>query len=213
MANTFVWYNLELRARLKDEFIKRMPQFDLDRCLDIANHGDIEEFRLLCNIVSTGTYDLSYFNHDHDSWSRLKNACNSRVNAVLGKDVSALYNYTLRYQQHDEWADDERYTLFTYNVSAICRYVILSVVSILHYMNQPKSIENAINMHDAFHKFCIPSLYNERYEYNYDIDPTIRNLDRMHHVDCWVKFANFIWDKDYESAYSMIEEYNESLAI
>lgn len=213
MADTFTWYNLELHAKMKDEFIKQMPEFDLDRCLDIANHGDIDEFRLLCNMLSTSSYDLKYFNDDYKSLSRLKKACNCRVNSIFGEDISELYNKVLHEQRHEEWAGDERYALFVYDIpKSIPRFVILSVVSILHYMNQPKSTKNAINIYHAF-IIKLNSLYYERYEYDRNADPVIRNLDRMHHVDNWIKFTNYLWDRDYESAYSMIEEYNESLAI
>lgn len=205
------WYDWTLsNVTRKDEFTSQMPEFDYNKCMNIAKEGDLKQFRLLCNMLDIATYDRSYFNDNYRLIDNLRKACNNRVNAILGPDITQLYNELLKSQGHEQWLGDERYKLFGYNYISMCipRYVIISIVYIIHYTHMSNSIKSAINIGKIYN--CLPdnNLYYEKYLYKDPAKFCFKDSDRKNHIDRWIKFTNLIWDHDYSSAYDMIEEYN-----
>lgn len=206
--NSNTWYNLKLRESMKDEFIKKFPQFDFDNCMKIASEGNLHDFSLLCTMIEIASYDGSYFTCDWDTFKLLREACNKRVNNILGEDNTRLYNMFLKSQKHELWAGDERYKLFAYAFAPTNdRQVIKSVVIANHYLKSEMSIELFEKIGKLYCTPLTPDLYVEKYLFKDFISFKKKNEDRQMHVSLWIKFMEHIWFGRYEKAYEIIKNY------
>lgn len=205
------WYNDYLQNLMKDVFIDKYPEFDFNQCMKIAESENLEDFRLLCNMLQKDSFNDGhkiYFDDD-DKKDKLMDVCNNRVNKILGEESVKLYNMFTVSQKHELWQGDDRYALFSYNFASVdTRQIIISVVLAKHYMISTISTEIVEQL---------GQLYSNSVDYNLYYEPTldnttfmIRNINRIYHVTSWIKFIDFIWNNDYESAYNIIKDYQLS---
>ena len=216
MAKNRNWYNSELSKQKYYEFVMKYPVINEDEMLSIAKDGSLKEFRLLCNALYEGGYfTRGCFYDNFEQKRRLVQACNERVNSILGAEAAELYEKLMKSQKHERWGGDERYRLFGYDFAPYDdRQVILSIVELkMAYLNKPLKIEDIPAIADLYNHGRYWDLFPERSGYDLDWENddrafNILNKDRQKHVEIWLSFMNCIFNGEYQTAYNKILWYD-----
>lgn len=209
-----IWYNEELINKVVHNFLGKYPTYDKSKFLDIAKNSSLDEFRELCSILYKSSYISSYFDKiSLDEKRELINACNDRINDQIGLEALTIYEFFRKSQNHSFWTGDNRYKLFSYDFADYeDRQIIKSVVTFLiKYEKHYVELKDLKNLSYLYNTGLSYNLYNEnkvrQYAINWDTDDKDFNKineARTIHINAWIEFTNYIWNKEFEKAYKLI---------
>lgn len=93
-GNIADYYNSHLSQIKLNEFKLKYPQMNVKAFEYIAQYGDLNDFRLLCNMLQQSGYEYTYFDQDYTIIKNLVDMCNRRVDQILGEEYTS---FTYRY--------------------------------------------------------------------------------------------------------------------
>lgn len=207
------WYNTKLCNEMNLKFFKKFGDYDLEKLLDIAKSGDLFDFRLLCNALDrTDRYDITSetINKSYDNRIVLKDACNNRVNEILG-ELLPYYTLLDSLRNNQYWGGDERYTLFGYDIPEYEYAELIQSTLILYHdcVDKPLTLENVTEVSKIIgRKLSISRyLYPEKGQYSSIYSFEEKNYNRKLNTQAWLEFMNEIFYKEYDKAYKVREKY------
>lgn len=205
------WYNTKLCEKMNSEFSKKFRSYDLEKLLDIAKSGDLYDFRLLCNALYNNHYDIAETIKSYENIKLLKDACNNRVNKILG-ELLPYYTLLDSLRKNQYWSGDERYSLYSCCIPTYEYAELIQSTLILYHdhIGKPLSIENAVEVSKIISgKSSISrNLYPEKGLYSDEYTFKEKNFDRKLNTEAWFEFMNEIFYKDYDKAYKVREKYS-----
>lgn len=212
----YPWYNEEVCKQMCASFVKAHPQKNMNLLRDIAAHGNIDEFRTLCNCLYNHMYaPRDFYNMEYGESIELQKLCNERIHTLLG-EYDKLYNKFFKIWRSERWSGDETWKLFcdAYKPYEEAR-AILTLVDLIQYFGQSLSMENLFKINDLYSHGRYWELYVEdMYSFHIEIPSEFKeaNARRKAHTLRWRKFMKYIWEGDFKSGKQMLNQYDEEYA-
>lgn len=196
-----------------DEFNINMRNLDSDRLFDIAENGNLSDFRSLCNSFScyNKLYPFKYKNpNTRETLLRLKYKCEERINGLFGEYILKLVN-------------EIYHTIYngigTFDVTCLFRYrrpnrnYRGTMITLVHLIDKfPDLIEKELDLTDikANIKDKSSILDAPYFEDVYYRRFTINEMDDSDRRLCtcgWLQFMDEIFYKSYDTAINVLEEF------
>ena len=205
--------SLEKDKDFVDEFNINMRNLDSDILFDIAENGNLFDFRLLCNSFScyNKLYPFKYKNPNiRETLLRIKYKCQERINGLFGDYILKLANeiYRTIYNSNDTF---DATMLFRYRrPNRNYRGTMITLVHLIYEFpdliekeldlaNIKTLIKNKSSILDAPH---FEDVYYRRFIIN-EMDDSDRRLCTAG----WLQFMDEIFYKSYDTAINVLEEF------
>lgn len=211
------WYNTKMVKSKVLEFCEQFNEFDVEKINNVIKTCDFKTLRLICNAFSAADYSeypSIFSKQPYEEMEKIKVALNNRVNEILG-EYAALYYMLIESQKHEQWAGDERYKLFGYNLPPYSdRQVIKTlVILVCEYLNKPLTIENMPKIDKLYchgpYWTLVPEVSSLDYKDWETNDKSFNTLNNYRKTECeaWYTFMNHIYNGDYKKAYAIMVRY------
>ena len=211
-------YDMEVSSKKDKEFIDRfninMRNLDSGKLFDIAENGNLWDFRLLCNSFNSYNklYPLKYKTQNTcETLLKIKSKCEERINNLFGEYILSLINeiYHTVYNGIESFDVMQLFAWKRPNKKYRGTMIILTnLVS-----QYPNLIEKQLNLADI--KDCIKnesSLLNEPhpkdvYYRKFCMKDQEEYDDRKLCTCAWLEFMDEIFYQSYDTAQNVIDEY------
>lgn len=195
-----------------DEFNINMQNLDVDRLFDIAENGNLYDFRLLCNSFSSNNklYPFKYKDiNTQEALLKIKYKCENRINALFGKYIMKLINEIYRTIYNGTVPFDVT-CLFRYRRPK--RSYRGTMITLVLLINQfPDLIEKELDLESIGDSIKIKSSILD-YPYAEDVYYTgffEKDGDNRLCTAGWLEFMGEIFYKSYNTAENVLDEYSK----
>ena len=211
-------YDMEASSKKDKEFIERfninMRNLDSDKLFDIAENGNLWDFRLLCNSFNSYNklYPFKYKTQNtRETLLKIKSKCEERINKLFGEYILSLIN-EIYHTIYNGTGSFDAIQLFSYRrPSKNYRGTMIILTNLINQF--PNLIEKQLNLADI--KDCIKnesSLLNEPhpkdvYYKKFCMREDLEYDDRKLCTCAWLEFMDEIFYQSYDTAQNVIDEY------
>lgn len=210
-----IFYNTMHQKERSMEFYNNHPTFSKDHFVDLAYLLDYEEFCDMCAAWSRFTFSrnsIPWGEVSYDDEREVRDALNGRVNEILGDKLEVFEMFRAN-QGHEYYHGDNRYKLFArateeYNDMSVIKTMVRYIVEVEGKPVDVPMVEKIYKMYrQGEHCGLIPT---ERFDYDIESDHDFKIMNglRRANVISWEYFMRFVYEKDFDKAYSLIATYD-----
>ena len=208
-------YNRELSSKKNKEFIEKFNidvyNLNIDKLFNIAENGELEDFRLLCNSFWYNALDPGHYidyPNIRETLLKIKSKCEERIDKLFEGNMLDLIN-AIHNTDHDVYYFD-KIAFFIYNkpIKPYRRMMIVSLIIIHDFIGKEL---NTSDMKNLIRILSPDNFYLD----NYDIYGVISHPHEVIYeeqkisTDAWIEFTDQIFYRNYNAAYDVLTKYNK----